>query len=85
MRIEWDDEKNAKVRAERGASFEELAETATGAGYVGFISHPRNPGQRLMIVRFRGEVWVIVAEARGELIRFVTAYPSRKMRKKYGN
>ena len=83
MEFEWDDKKSALVKATRGASFEEL-ESAIAAGDLIATEIPPHSPQRFLVVRFKGEAWVVVVEDRGEKIRIVTAYASRKMRKKYG-
>ncbi len=83
MEFEWDEKKSALVKATRGASFEEL-ESAIATGNLIATEIPPHSLQRFLIVRFQGEAWVIVVEDRGEKIRMVTAYASRKMRKKYG-
>ena len=84
MQFEWDAAKSAEVKATRGASFEELAEAAEHGGFLGLEENPLHPSQRLLIVRFEGEIWAVPIERRGSNVRFVTAYRSRKWRKKYG-
>ena len=84
MEFEWDDEKSATVKSERGASFEELAEAATGGGLLGYTDNPRRNGEKMLIVLLKGKVWAVVTEKRKERFRFVTAYQSSKWSKKYG-
>ena len=83
MLFAWDETKSAKLKEERGASFEELREEILEGGLLGSEENPSKEGQFLLIVRLESEVWAVVAERRGERIRLVTAYPSRKWRKKY--
>ena len=45
--------------------------------------NPGHQGQALLVVRMQGDVWAVIAERRGEKTRLVTAYRSRKWRKKY--
>jgi len=40
MEFEWDGEKSAKLKAERGASFEELAATIHREGIIDQIENP---------------------------------------------
>jgi len=82
--FEWDEAKSRKLKAERGASFEELEDAIADGHLLGAVIHAGNPGQELWIVRLSGAVWVVVVEHRGRRTRLVTAYPSRKWRKKYG-
>lgn len=83
MELEWDAGKSARILAERGVSLEELAEAIVEKGLHDQAPGNR-PGQELWIVRHKGEVWVVVIEHRPPAVRIVTAYPSRKWRKKYG-
>ncbi|MDE1170885.1 MAG: BrnT family toxin [Verrucomicrobium sp.] len=81
--MEWDEDKSAKVKAERGASFEDIATALHEGGFIDLIDNPARTGQSFLIVRCKGDVWAAVIEWRGKVARIVTAYPSRKMRKKY--
>ena len=83
MEFEWDGEKSAKLKAERGASFEELAGTIHREGIVDQIENPAYPGQAIWVVRHEGEIWAIPIELRGASVRLITAYPNRKLRKFY--
>lgn len=80
---EWDAAKNAWLKAERGISFEELQEAALAGGVLADLDNPGHAGQRLLVIRSGGTILTVV-EMRGERLRFVTAYASRKWRKKYG-
>jgi len=83
VELDWDPGKSAKIKAERGASFEELAQTLAEHGPE--AQYPGNRlGQELWIIRHKRQIWVLVLERRLSLMRIVTAYPSRKWRKKHG-
>jgi len=83
MNFEWDEVKSFKVEVERGASFEELSQ-AIESDLVAIEDHPTKKDQSFFIVRFKKEIWAVVVQFHGKEIRIVTAYPSRKWRKKYG-
>jgi len=80
----WDAAKSAKVETERGASFERLAETILEGGFLGIEENVGYLGQFFFIVPFKKEIWCVVVEPRGQILRIITAYPSRKWSKKYG-
>jgi len=82
--FEWDEAKSRKLQAERGASFEDLVEAIAAGHTLVEIAHPSQIGQTLLIVRRKETVWVVITERRAQRIRLVTAYPSRKWKKKYG-
>ena len=84
MEFEWDEAKSARIKKERGASFEELASAIHDGAVLDFLDHPTNPEQSFFVVLLNGEVWAVVTEERGNRVRMVTAYPNRKWRKKYG-
>ena len=86
MRFEWDEGKSAKLEAERGISFEELESAIQNGGLKDVLPHPsrdKYPNQKLWIILLRRKIWVLAIEERGNAIRFVTAYQSRKLRKNY--
>ncbi|HEY8965526.1 MAG TPA: BrnT family toxin [Candidatus Methylacidiphilales bacterium] len=81
MRFEWDEAKSAKIEKERGVSFQTLKEIIAAGKILDAVDHPARSDQRLLVIPVAGEAWVVVIEPRGERIRLVTAYPSRKWRK----
>ncbi len=85
MEFEWDAAKSAKVETERGASFEKLAEVIVEGGFLGIEENPGYIGQLFFIVPFKREIWCVAVEPRGQTLRIITAYPSRKWSKKYGS
>ncbi|HEY8965842.1 MAG TPA: hypothetical protein VIM58_05330 [Candidatus Methylacidiphilales bacterium] len=83
MQFEWDEAKSAKVKAERGLSFREIAEIIARSGVLGIEESAAYPGQFLFAVKAKSDIWTVVVEPRGEKFRLCTAYPNRKWRKKY--
>jgi len=85
MTFEWDAAKSAEIKAERGASFEELEKVIVqDGGLLDVLDNPGYPKQSRYIVRLDQRVWVVIVEERGEILRIVTAWVDRKMRKIYG-
>jgi len=85
VEFEWDERKNELVKTERKVSFKELAEAMDGeGGLLDILENPSYPNQWRYIVRLEKSVWVVVIEEKGRVLRIVTAWPDRKMRKIYG-
>ena len=85
MIFEWDAAKSESNQLKHGISFEEVRCLLERYGYIVAVKNPTHLGQELMVFRDeKGEIFVAVAEKRGDATRLITAYKSRKMRKKYG-
>lgn len=84
--LEWDEVKNAKLKAERGVCFEDV-QTAIEADKVhNDINHPyqkRYPGQKLFVVEIDHYIFIVPYIEKGKEIFLKTIYPSRKFTKKY--
>jgi uncharacterized DUF497 family protein len=84
--FEWDSKKNAEIKKERKISFEDVVFAIHSGALLDILDHPNQekyPGQKLLIVKINDYVWVVPAEKRGNRLRLVTAYPSRKYTKRY--
>jgi len=84
--FEWDSRKNAEIRKKRKISFEEIVSAIHSGALLDILDHPNQekyPDQKLLIVKINDYVWVVPAEKRGNRLRLVTAYPSRKYTKRY--
>ena len=84
--FEWDDKKNKKLKKERNISFEEIIKAVASGGLIDVLYHPNRekyPNQKLLIVNLKGYAWVVPFEERGDKLRLITAYPSRKFTKRY--
>jgi len=69
--------KAAKVKAERQFSPDEVV---TEGELLDSLDHKTNSKQRIEVYRFNNYVWAVVVEDD----RLVTAWPSRKLKRKYG-
>ena len=82
--IIWDDNKNLKLQRERQMSFEEIAEIILRKDYLDILENHTRPGQLVFVISFHDYVYAvpfIIDE--NENIILKTAYPSRKLSKKY--
>ena len=82
----WDDDKNAKLRADRGIGFEDIVFHIERGDLLDILVHPhpdRYPGQRVFVVR-RDEYVYLVPFVEDEYSVFLkTIIPSRKVTKQY--
>ncbi|WP_163329441.1 hypothetical protein GFV12_08500 (plasmid) [Desulfurobacterium thermolithotrophum] len=84
--FEWDEKKNAEIWEEREITFEQIVFAIRSGGLLDILDHPNQekyPGQKLLIVKINDYIWVVPAERRGNRLRLITAYPSRKYTKRY--
>lgn len=83
---EWNRDKNAQLKAERGVSFEQVVMHIEAGDLLDVYEHPnqaRYPGQQILIVRV-GEYAYIVPFVETTEARFLkTIIPSRKATHEY--
>ncbi|MFH1093407.1 MAG: BrnT family toxin [Candidatus Omnitrophota bacterium] len=84
-RICWDSEKNKRLIAERGISFEEVFVCIENAQVVAIIENPakRYKGQRVFVIKLNNYVYYVPFVKQGENIYLKTIIPSRKLTKMY--
>ena len=83
---DWNDEKNAWLRQERGITFEDVVFHLAHGGLLDTIEHPNQhqyPGQRIFIVNVEGYACLVPFVEGDETIFLKTIIPSRKMTKLY--
>jgi uncharacterized DUF497 family protein len=83
MLFEWDPNKSDKIKQERGISFEDIVCGIENGDLLDELFNPNYPEQIILLVKIENYIWVIPTEQRGNRIRFITAYPSRKFTEKY--
>lgn len=84
--FEWDDEKNEKLKRERGISFEEAVFCIAQGQILDIIEHPnadKYHKQRIFILNVNDYAYLVPFEETTELIILKTIIPSRKATKKY--
>lgn len=85
-RYDWSDEKNERLKQERGVSFEDVVFHLARGGLLDVIAHPnqrRYPGQRIFIVNVEGYACLVPFVEDDEVIFLKTIIPSRKATKQY--
>lgn len=82
----WSVEKNTKLIAERGVSFEEVLSAMAHGGLLDELEHPnesRHPRQRLFVVRVRGYAYLVPFVETDDDLFLKTIIPSRKATRDY--
>ncbi len=85
-RFDWDDDKNALLKIERGVSFEQVIFWIAQGGLLDVLEHhnpERYPDQRLFIVNVDGYAYIVPFVEDDEAIFLKTVIPSRKMTRQY--
>lgn len=82
----WNEEKNQRLKSERGVSFEEIIVHIAIGDVLDIVEHP-NPekykGQRIFIVKMRDYAWLVPFVESEDEIFMKTIIPSRKATRKY--
>ena len=84
--VNWNTEKNIRLKAERDVSFEEILSAVANGGLLDVLEHPNKtqyPDQRLWVVRLRGYVYLVPFVETKQEIFLKTIIPSRKATKQY--
>jgi len=85
VQILWNDEKNRKLIAERGLSFEIFASLILDKKYRTILKNPSRPEQKIFIIPFRNYTYVVpFVIDNNKNIFLKTVFPSRKYHKIYG-
>ena len=83
--FDWDDAKNAKLRAEHGIGFEDVVFHERG-DLLDILEHPnpdRYAGQRIFVVRREDYVYLVPFVDDEHTVFLKTIIPSRKATKEY--
>lgn len=84
--FDWDDAKNAKLRAERGIGFEDIVFHIERGDLLDILEHPnpnRYAGQRILVVRREDYVYLVPFVEDDHMLFLKTIIPSRKATKQY--
>ena len=82
----WDPEKNEKLKAQRGVSFEEIVFHIERGDLLDVLEHPnqeRYGGQRIFVVPMEDYVYLVPFVEDEQQVVLKTIIPSRKLTKKY--
>jgi len=83
--IRWDVEKDQWLRKTRGISFHEIADCILSGNYIDVLENPSRAGQEVFVLKMKNYIWAVpfmVEEDKSILLK--TAYPSRKLFRRYG-
>ena len=84
--FDWDDAKNAKLRAERGIGFEDVVFHIERGDLLDILEHPnpsRYAGQRIFVVRREKYIYLVPFVEDEQIVFLKTIIPSRKATKHY--
>mgnify|MGYP005849399283 CR=1 FL=1 len=82
----WNPDKNLKLQAERGVSFEQVLQAITNNHVLDIIQHPNRekyPFQRIFIIEMNQYVYLVPFIETDQEIFLKTIIPSRKLKKQY--
>ena len=74
---------NKQSLKDRGLTFEMILEAIEAGGLLDVLPDAAHPGQVVLAVRLDGYVHAVACEYRGQDLRIITAFPSRKLNKIY--
>ena len=85
-RFEWGEEKNIKLKKQRGVGFEDVLVAIHEGRILDRGDHPNqdlHPGQKIIVVELNNYAYVVPFVEDEEKIFFKTIIPNRKATKKY--
>lgn len=82
--IIWDEEKNQKLQAERGISFDQIAEIILRKEYLEILENKSRPNQQIFVIKSNNYIYAVpfIIDVQKNII-LKTVFPSRKLYKKY--
>ena len=82
--IIWDEGKNTKLRIERHISFEQISEIILRKDYLDILENTSRPNQQIFVIYLNSYIYAVpfLIDEHSNII-LKTAYPSRKLLKKY--
>ncbi len=84
--VNWNTEKNIRLKSERGVSFEEVLSAMSHGGILDVQDHPNTsqyPNQRMLVVRIRGYAYLLPFVETESEVFLKTIIPSRKATRNY--
>ena len=81
--FDWDEEKNQKLKDERGIGFEDIVIAIDEGRLLITLEHPKRPNQKIYVVNVGNYAYMVPFVEDKEKYFLKTIYPSRKMTKTY--
>jgi len=84
--IDWNEEKNTKLKSERGVGFEDIVTAIQENRLIKTLTHPNKkkyPNQKIMVIDINSYAYIVPFVEDEEKIFLKTIYPSKKYTKKY--
>jgi hypothetical protein len=82
--LNWSQEKNELLKAEREISFEGIALLIEAGNILGIEENPGRPNQKIYILEIENYAYIVpFVESENEIF-LKTAFPSRKYTKRFG-
>jgi uncharacterized DUF497 family protein len=83
--ILWDEEKDEKLRKERGVCFEEVVERIVTNEILDVLEHRTRKNQKILVIALEGRIHAVPFfwDEDGNIF-LKTIYPSRKLQRRYG-
>lgn len=82
--LNWSQEKNELLKAEREISFEEIALLIEAGNILGIEENPGHPNQKIYILEIENYAYIVpFVESENEIF-LKTAFPSRKYTRRFG-
>ena len=82
--IIWEEKKNKKLKLERNINFEEICDIILNHRYLDIIEHPKRRNQNIFVIEINNYVHAVpFVIDENENIVLKTAFPSRKLDRKY--
>ena len=82
--IIWNDEKNLKLQIERDISFDQISEIILRKEYLDILENLSRPNQQIFVIKLNNYIHSVpfIIDDQSNIV-LKTAYPSRKLHKKY--
>ena len=74
----WDEKKNKALKSKRGAGFDDLILNGV---LLDVLPNPNRADQEIWVFEYLGYAWALVHDP--EVVRHVTLWPSRKLKREY--
>ena len=81
--IIWDEDKNTKLKLERNVSFEQISRIILEKDFIDILDHPKRHDQQIFVLEINDYIYAVPFIIENENIILKTAFPSRKLYRKY--